>query len=895
MTWPSSRDMATANEAHLVTIRSAAEQSWIQATFNAYQNGWFWIGFNDIQVEGQWVWDSGEPVTYTNWRSGEPDGGLAQAHGMLYSDYLWVDHHYGGPTRPIIERATAPTRGWSWPSFVATGATPEHASVADLDGDGDLDLAVPNRGSQTVTIHRNNGGGAFTTAQTISGVGSVWTLLARDLDGDGDMDLVGADSNGSVFACYYNAGSFGGRVTLASVSNAHGLAAADFNGDGRLDLVVSSLSPDSRVRILLQQPNGTFSIAQTYGPHPSEAYQPTLASLDGDQHLDLVIAHGGSGVSILRGLGGGAFAAPASLVSSHARRIAVGDIDGDGDMDLVVPMHDLHALQVWKNQGSMIFTLFSTTPCGTNPTWASLADLDADGDLDVVVAASGASAVHVLRNDGSGTMSADFVLTDQSSARWVECADVNADGRPDILCTNRDSSRFSVHRNTGTPSSAPLITWSSSMPSAGPSARHSAATASRPGEFLLFGGFSTAPQNDTWRFDGMSWEKLYPWANPAVRYDHALAHDGARSETLLFGGRSMVYAAMPDTWTWDGFDWMRRYPLVSPPARHGHRMAFDAARGVVVLFGGRDATIVFGDTWVWNGSAWAQQSPSNSPPARAEHGLTYDAQRQRVVLFGGAGLAGTFLGDVWEWNGATWEQRIGLVGGPGASADHAMTYDPIQRRVLVHGGRGSQGVIGRTFAYDGNGWVELYGPNGAPAARDGHQLVVVGGQPRVHLLGGAASSPLYAEQWHASLPSFARFDAFGAGCLGSGGVPSLVSVASPRLGQNFTIGVSNVPQNFVLGFGTFGYSNTQWGVFPLPADLWFLGMPGCRLLVDPVIIESFPAQQPMPLWSYAIPSNINLLGLRFYAQAMLLDPLVPNPQNTMQAVMTNALEGVIGY
>jgi hypothetical protein len=173
---------------------------------------------------------------------------------------------------------------------------------------------------------------------------------------------------------------------------------------------------------------------------------------------------------------------------------------------------------------------------------------------------------------------------------------------------------------------------------------------------------------------------------------------------------------------------------------------------------------------------------------------------------------------------------------------------------------------------------------------------VSGGEPRIHLFGGAASSPTYPAMWTTTLPSFARFDAFGTGCLGSGGVPSLVPVGLPKLGQNFTIGVNNPPQNLVLGFGTFGYSKTTWGSFiPLPAEMTFLGMPGCRLFVDPVIVESFPAQQPMPLWSYPIPSNINLLGLRFYAQAMLLDPLVPNPQNTMQAVMTNALEGVVGY
>ena len=60
-----------------MTINDAAEDEWLVATFGTQ----YWIGLNDIAVEGEWVWSSGEPVTYTNWFPGEPNntGGTEDA------------------------------------------------------------------------------------------------------------------------------------------------------------------------------------------------------------------------------------------------------------------------------------------------------------------------------------------------------------------------------------------------------------------------------------------------------------------------------------------------------------------------------------------------------------------------------------------------------------------------------------------------------------------------------------------------------------------------------------------------------------------------------------------------------------------------------------------------
>jgi hypothetical protein len=67
--WESAQAQAAAEGAYLVAINDESEQNWLQAVFGGEPS---WIGLNDIAKEGQWQWDSGEPLTYTNWRAQEP-------------------------------------------------------------------------------------------------------------------------------------------------------------------------------------------------------------------------------------------------------------------------------------------------------------------------------------------------------------------------------------------------------------------------------------------------------------------------------------------------------------------------------------------------------------------------------------------------------------------------------------------------------------------------------------------------------------------------------------------------------------------------------------------------------------------------------------------------------
>jgi hypothetical protein len=168
---------------------------------------------------------------------------------------------------------------------------------------------------------------------------------------------------------------------------------------------------------------------------------------------------------------------------------------------------------------------------------------------------------------------------------------------------------------------------------------------------VLYGGTNGGGNlADTWEWDGTSWTQRTPTSGPGTVFDHALAYDSARGKTVLFGGVSCqgLSCVLSDTWEWDGAKWTKRLPATSPPARYMHALAYDGARGRTVLFGGFGNTnVLLADTWEWDGTNWVQRTPSPSPSGRRGQALAYDSARGRIVLFGGTG--GTTLNDTWEY------------------------------------------------------------------------------------------------------------------------------------------------------------------------------------------------------------------------------------------------------
>ena len=213
---------------------------------------------------------------------------------------------------------------------------------------------------------------------------------------------------------------------------------------------------------------------------------------------------------------------------------------------------------------------------------------------------------------------------------------------------------------------------------------------------------------------------LHYSAPPPARRKFVMAYHAARSEMLLFGGNAS--GRQNDTWVYDGSSWELRTPQTFPAPRDEASMAYDSARERVVLFGGFDQSIndEAQDTWEWNGVAWNRIDTAISPPARQRASFCFDSQRNVIVLFGGD-RDGSPLADTWEYDGSNWRQ-ISTASSPGALTDASITYDPVRQKTLLFGGSTSGGPSGsrdQTWVYDGANWSQL-SPSGVPPARMAH-------------------------------------------------------------------------------------------------------------------------------------------------------------------------------
>lgn len=179
------------------------------------------------------------------------------------------------------------------------------------------------------------------------------------------------------------------------------------------------------------------------------------------------------------------------------------------------------------------------------------------------------------------------------------------------------------------------------------------------GYVLLFGGVGADgnPLHDTWKWQSGVWTQLHPATSPSARSGAAITFDAARGEVTLFGGEAAgerTGVPLNDTWSWDGSSW-NEIPSGDPrpSPRFGAGFAYDPANKVDVLFGG-GAGDVRSDTWIFDGRSWAQKELVQlSPPSRVWAAIGFDPSARVLLLFGGES-GPTILGDSWSWDGSGW-------------------------------------------------------------------------------------------------------------------------------------------------------------------------------------------------------------------------------------------------
>jgi len=247
-------------------------------------------------------------------------------------------------------------------NYNSGGAWAESVAIGDVNGDEHPDLVVANCKTDAageVSILFGNGDGTFQPAVSYSSGGYFPKSVAiADVDGDGDVDLIVANACQSTCQLGNGAGNVsvllgnGDGTFQPSVSYSLGgsggasVVVADVNGDGHPDLIVAHMCLSGclvagQVSVLLGNGDGTFQPAVGYGAALAETLV-AVTDLNGDGHPDLVVADTGgspeSSVSVLLGKGDGTFQAPVSYGSGGAcvTSVAAADLNGDGNPDVAV-------------------------------------------------------------------------------------------------------------------------------------------------------------------------------------------------------------------------------------------------------------------------------------------------------------------------------------------------------------------------------------------------------------------------------------------------------------------------------------------------------------------------------------------------------------------------------
>ncbi|MDC3260227.1 FG-GAP-like repeat-containing protein, partial [bacterium] len=294
-------------------------------------------------------------------------------------------------------------------------------ALGDLDGDGDLDAYMGCSYAGSPLVCFNNGAGYFTiSGSPQGGLLSEYNVVLADLDGDGDLDAVNGqqaflnDGNGNF--------TFTGQ-TLSDVDN----QLVDLDGDGDIDIF------NALGEVWLNDGFAAFTnTGQALGAN--QHINGDLADLDGDGDVDAILYDGIAGHLVLFNDGIGVLAAAGYIstgISSYTDIYQLGDIDNDGDMDLV-------GKTVWFNDGlgnfSNSWQLLNIITNGDTYNF-KLGDIDGDGDLDIL------SPENMHLNNGAGY----FLLSGQTiilpyyydyDVGFMDIGDIDGDGDLDMLYTD---------------------------------------------------------------------------------------------------------------------------------------------------------------------------------------------------------------------------------------------------------------------------------------------------------------------------------------------------------------------------------------------------------------------------------------------------------------------------
>ncbi|MFC1757303.1 FG-GAP-like repeat-containing protein [Planctomycetota bacterium] len=351
-------------------------------------------------------------------------------------------------------------------------------SIADLDGDDDLDIAVSAFYEHTVSIYYNTDGqGTFSRRLLDLSAEEPSAIFPADFDNDGDLDLVsGSFASGAIMWHENNSetAEFGSRhfvdTTAEGVLDVH---AADLDGDGLQDILAAAARSDEL--IWYRNVGDGFTKSDVITDKAIGASSVYAADLDGDGDQDVIEASLRiSMVAWYENLDGNGDFGDRRIINNGIRRpqqVKAADMDGDGDLDVISVSStgegefiSAHRILWYENDGTGNFingiNVSRDEVFGLRAI--ELGDFNGDGDLDIVAASAHDDTVSLFLSSGRGQQWERRTIDNGSfGASSVAVADVDNDGDPDVIAASSEDDTVAWFENRGSANFGPRTAISS--------------------------------------------------------------------------------------------------------------------------------------------------------------------------------------------------------------------------------------------------------------------------------------------------------------------------------------------------------------------------------------------------------------------------------------------------